>query len=178
MIDEIFETYARLGKRSYGEDVTQMDHMLQCAMFASAQGASEELIAAALLHDYGHFLEEAGDAAELESRDACHESLGAAWLSQYFPTGVTGPIALHVAAKRYLCACEPGYLDSLSNASRLSLRLQGGPFTSDEARLFIQRPYAAEALKLRHFDDKAKQIGLATPDIEHYRPLLRRLLQR
>jgi phosphonate degradation associated HDIG domain protein len=178
VIDEIFETYDRLGQRSYGEDVTQLAHMLQAAHFAATDHAPDELVAAALLHDVGHFIEEAGDAAELSGIDARHEVHGAAYLARIFPTAVTAPIALHVAAKRYLCAVEPGYLDGLSDASRLSLSLQGCAFTPDEVRAFEARPYFSEAVRLRRYDDLAKQPELDVAGLETYRPLLQRLARR
>ena len=40
--------------------------------------------------------------------------------------------AQHVAAKRYLCAREPGYLEALSAASRTTLEHQGGPMSERE----------------------------------------------
>ncbi len=43
---------------------------------------------------------------------------------------------LHVAAKRYLSASEAGYFDVLSEASKLSLRLQGGPMNAEEQAKF------------------------------------------
>ena len=82
---------------------------------------------------------------------------------------MTAPVRLHVAAKRYLCAIEPDYLATLSSASQLSLRLQGGPFTSHEAELFAQEPQFAAAVALRRWDDAAKVPGLAVPGLEHYR---------
>jgi phosphonate degradation associated HDIG domain protein len=178
VIDDILERYRISGDRSYGEHVTQTAHMLQAAMFAADGGETDAMIAAALLHDVGHFIDDAGEAAERDGIDAGHESIGAAWLSQVFPLEVTAPIALHVAAKRYLCATEPGYADGLSDASRLSLRLQGGPFTPAEARAFAALPHARDGIRLRRYDDRAKQIGLETPALDTYRPLLVRLAAR
>ena len=77
-------------------------------------------------------------------------------------------VILHVAAKRYLCAVQPGYADSLSTASQLSLALQGGPMTDSEARRFAQRSHADQALALRRYDDLAKVVDLPTPPLAHY----------
>lgn len=176
IIDEIFGLFDRFGDRDYGEDITQRAHALQAAHFAREDRASETLIAAALLHDVGQFLNGAGEAAETEGRDARHEVNGGAWLARHFPASVVEPVRLHVAAKRYLCAVEPGYTEALSAASLLSLRLQGGPFTPEEARDFAALPFADEATRLRRYDDLGKQPDLTFAPLESYRGLLERLL--
>ena len=175
LLDDIFDPYATRGRDTYGENVTQLEHALQCALLAAEEGASEPLIAAALLHDYGHLFEGRGDAAEVMRRDARHEAHGARALRRWFGPEVTGPIALHVAAKRYLCTAEPGYEASLSPASILSLQLQGGRFTATQCRHFEARTFAADAVKLRRWDDSGKAVGRPTPGLESYRSLLRRV---
>jgi len=172
IIDEIFSLFAQYGDRGYGEDVNQREHALQAAHFAREAGEPDMLVAAALLHDVGQFLNEAGEAAEREGRDARHEMGGAHLLARHFPEAVVAPIRLHVAAKRYLCAIDSAYHDGLSTASRLSLRLQGGPFAPPEAEDFIRQPHAREALRLRRYDDMGKQRDLAVMALEAYRPLL------
>ena len=101
--------------------------------------------------------------------DGCHEEAGGAWLAGHFGPEITAPIRLHVAAKRYLCAVDPCYLDGLSPASRLSLDVQGGPMRAEERARFEANPYHRDALRLRHWDDMAKVPGLAVPELEHYR---------
>lgn len=172
IVDEIFALFARYGDRGYGEDVNQREHALQAAQFAREAREGDAMIAAALLHDVGQFLNEAGEAAEHEGRDARHEVGGAAMLERHFPPSVVLPIRLHVAAKRYLCAIDPAYHDGLSAASKLSLRLQGGPFTAEEATKFANLPQANEAVRLRRYDDLGKQRELSVPALESYRALL------
>jgi phosphonate degradation associated HDIG domain protein len=174
-VDEIVQAFAKRGGEAYGEDVTQLDHALQCALLATEDGADEPLIAAALLHDYGHLFEGQGDAAAHEQRDARHEIHGARALRRGFGPAVVGPIALHVLAKRYLCATEPGYEAELSAASVLSLALQGGRFTEAQCRRFERSRFAADAVRLRRWDDAGKVVGRAVPGLEHYRPLLSRI---
>lgn len=169
---QITDLFDRHGDNRYGEHVNQREHMLQCAKLAEDAGDTPAMIAAALLHDVGQFLEGAGDAAEAHGHDAAHERLGEVFLSQWFPEEVTAPIFLHVAAKRYLCAVEPGYLEDLSGASALSLSLQGGPFNEVECRAFEAHPFFKEAIRLRRYDDAGKQPGMATPDIDHYVEIL------
>lgn len=175
VVDEVFRAFADHGGDFYGENVSQLDHALQCAFLATEEGASDPLIAAALLHDIGHLFEGRGEAAERDRRDARHEAHGARLLRPWFGPEVAGPVALHVAAKRYLCATELGYEAALSPASRLSLQLQGGRFAPEERLRFERSPFAAEAVRLRRWDDAGKIPDLVPPGLGHYRPLLERL---
>ena len=174
-IAEIARAFAERGDDAYGEHVSQLDHALQCAQLAQAEGAADSLVAAALLHDYGHLFEGRGDVAERERRDARHEVHGARALRRWFGPEVVGPVVLHVAAKRYLCAAEPGYEAALSPASVLSLGLQGGRFSPAQCRRFERRRFAAEAIRLRRWDDEGKTPGLAAPGLETYWPTLARI---
>ena len=173
--DRIFATFAARGGATYGERITQLEHALQCAALAEAEGASDTMVAAALLHDFGHFFEGRGDAAELEDRDAQHEAHGALMLKPWFGPEVAGPVALHVQAKRYLCAVEAGYEAALSPASALSLRLQGGRFTPEEAQRFAAGRYAQDAIRLRRWDDAGKVEDVELEPLQAYRPLLETL---
>jgi phosphonate degradation associated HDIG domain protein len=174
-IDRILADYDRLGHRQYGERVSQSQHALQCAALAAEDGAPESLIVAALLHDYGHLAEAVEDAAR-PAADARHEMVGAALLGEMFGPAVTRPVALHVAAKRYLCAVEPGYLQALSPASVHSLALQGGPFTADHAAAFARLEGFGDAVRLRRYDDLGKAVDAAAPGFEAYAPMMRRLM--
>ncbi len=171
--DFVQTAFERCGDQHYGEALTQSAHMLQCAYQASQAGEPETVVIAALLHDFGHLIEDA-EQALTDGIDAEHEALGAAFLSRYFPPSITRPIALHVAAKRYLCRVEPGYLDRLSAGSLLTLELQGGPFTQDQADAFKADPFSAEAIRLRRYDECGKAMGLDVPDLESYAPMLAR----
>jgi phosphonate degradation associated HDIG domain protein len=179
VIDEVFSLFIDRGQGAYfGEAVTETEHALQCAYLAEESGAGSELIAAALLHDVGHLLHGLGEDVAGQGRDGRHEEGGAAWLARHFGSAVVDPVRLHVAAKRYLCAVEPHYHAGLSPASRLSLGLQGGPFTPDEVRSFEQGPWFRSAVAVRRWDDAAKVPGLAVPGLEHYRGHLEAVLSR
>ena len=173
IIDDIFDMFHRRGDSTYlGEPVTLTEHMLQTAHAAELDGAPTALVAAAVLHDVGHMMHDLeGDPAE-RGIDSLHEDAGSAFLAGHFPSAVTEPIRLHVASKRYLCAVDPAYLSQLSPASLRSLELQGGPFSEAEAAELRALPYAADALRLRRYDDVAKVPGLPTPTLEHYRRVL------
>ena len=156
----------------YGnEDVTQLEHALQCADLAEKNKLPSPTIAAALLHDIGHLLYQDEDPIH-KGKDGYHENLGADYLSQYFTEEVTLPIRAHVDSKRYLSSVEKGYYESLSEASKLSLKVQGGPFTKEEAENFIKKPFMKHAVEMRRFDDMAKIQNKKTPDVNHFRPYL------
>jgi phosphonate degradation associated HDIG domain protein len=175
--DDAVEVAIRLfqerGDSAYlGEPVSQTEHALQTAWAAEQAGADCTLIAAALLHDVGHLLHDLPEDCALAGIDDVHETRGAKWLASHFGPAVAEPVRLHVAAKRCLCVTDPGYMDALSEASLRSLKLQGGPFTSNELAQFRLEPYAEAAIALRRFDEGAKVPGLPTPDLQHFRSFL------
>jgi phosphonate degradation associated HDIG domain protein len=171
--------FATLGQRSYsGEPVSQLEHALQSAMFAQADNAAEPLVAAALLHDIGHLVNDQGETPSERGVDDLHQFHGAHFLRPLFGCEVVEPIRLHVQAKRYLCAVRPGYLHGLSPDSKRSLALQGGVLDVGEAEAFGQTAFAADAVCVRLWDDAAKVAGLATQSLSSYLPLLARCALR
>lgn len=176
VVDWIFATFDKLGDRLYGESVTELQHALQCAAFAEREGREPTMVAACLLHDFGHLVHGLAEDIAEQGIDGRHEEAGYAALRTYFPSVIVDPGRLHVAAKRYLCARREGYLDALSDASRKSLALQGGPMTDAEATAFEAEPHFAEALILREYDDRGKDPEMHTPPLEHYRRLLEGLV--
>jgi len=177
LILQIKAAFDRRGGETYGEGVNQTDHALQAGWLAEQAGAPPALIVAALLHDIGHLIHDLPEDIAEQGIDTEHESLGSAWLSRFFGPDVTEPVRLHVEAKRYLCVAEPGYFGRLSEASILSLKLQGGPHDDEETKAFAAEPYADAAVKLRHWDDEAKVLGMKTPDLAHFEPLIRASLR-
>ncbi len=167
-MDQIHAAFARRGHQTYGEGVTLADHSIQCAAFAERDGARPALITAALLHDIGHMLHDLPEDVADSGIDTQHESLGSVWLSQYFGAEVTEPVRLHVAAKRYLAATEPGYFDKLSDASQLSLNLQGGPMSDAQARAFEAELFFADAVRLRRWDEEGKITDYQGPDAAYF----------
>jgi phosphonate degradation associated HDIG domain protein len=176
IVDELMELLEIRGLAAYhGEAVSQKEHALQTAALAERAGVSDALIVAALLHDVGHLVQGPDEHIADRDLDGRHEAAGEAWLANGFGSAVTQPIRLHVAAKRYLCAVDPDYTERLSNASRQSLKLQGGPMSPEEVQSFEQQPFHRDAVRLRCWDDEAKVPGLVVPDLEHYRPRLETL---
>lgn len=176
-VDEIIALYEERGLEHYGERVSQLDHALQCAALARAEGASEELVAAAFLHDIGHLVVDvqADDGYQMGVDDDVHESVGAKVLAPIFGPAVAQVVALHVTAKRYRCAVDPTYLAELSPTSTATLAAQGGPLDDEACRRFSAHPGRDDALRLRTWDDTGKMADMATPSLEDLRPLLERL---
>jgi predicted HD phosphohydrolase len=158
-----FEDYA--GARRQG--VSALEHALQCAQLAEWANASTSLVAAALLHDVGHFLAPPAMVGN-DSIDDCHEERAHALLATALPADVTEPVRLHVAAKRYLLRVDSHYGASLSPATQQSLRLQGGKMTAFETAAFESRPFAQAAVQLTRWDDAAYQPGKRTPPLAYF----------
>jgi phosphonate degradation associated HDIG domain protein len=169
-LDAVFALLQTSGSSQYGEEaVSQLQHALQAASLAEAEGASANLITAALFHDIGHIADPQFEAAMARGEDRWHENLGADFLSELFDATVTEPVRMHVPAKRYLCAVDPNYAAKLSPASVKSLAMQGGAFDRSDARAFIAQPHAPAAIKVRRWDDRAKDPQLVTEDLSHFR---------
>eukprot|EP01041_Mallomonas_annulata_P024182 gene24182-44867_t len=146
-LEDITQLLATRGVNQYGrEAVSQLEHALQCAQWAEKSGETPATVVAALLHDLGHLLAPGGDTAE---QDDLHQYMAIPFLRGLLSDAVLEPIRLHVDAKRFLCAREPGYLEALSPDSKRSLHLQGGVFDSAQASAFEALPYAMDAVRLR-----------------------------
>jgi phosphonate degradation associated HDIG domain protein len=172
-LQDIHHLFARYGaSQSSGEPVTQFEHALQTAHLAEQSGADDELVTACLLHDLGHLLNPQGrglqDTPTLQGIDDRHQTFALPFLRGLFPDRVLAAIELHVDAKRYLCHTRPGYFEKLSEDSRRSLQLQGGIFNAAQADAFIALPGAQDAVRLRVWDDLAKQADFRTPTLAHF----------
>ena len=177
-VQELLDLLSAKGNDTYfGEDVSVLEHCLQCAYFAEQSQASPSTIAAALLHDIGHILHDLPEDHTRQGKDGWHEEIGAKYLSQWFDEAVTEPVRLHVAAKRYLCATDPSYITKLSDASIESMQVQGGIMSRDEASVFATLPNATHAVQLRRWDEEAKIVDLKVPGLQHYLPILRAALK-
>ena len=168
-IADIEKLFHDRGHLAYsGEPVTQLEHALQGAHLAEQEGASEALITATFLHDLGHMLNLQGETPTARGIDDQHQYYAIPFLRPLFAPPVIEAIRLHVDAKRALCALEPEYHAALSEDSKRSLTLQGGIFSRGEVEAFMAKPHAADAVRLRRWDDRAKVAGAATPPIGHY----------
>ena len=169
MASQIIELFHQKGDTAYGgEEVSQTEHAFQAATAAERDGADCELIVAALLHDVGHLVHDLPEDCAESGIDDHHQLLGEVFLKKHFSLRVTEAVRLHVAAKRYLCSCNPAYRERLSAASQTSLELQGGIMTDEEVVQFEAGEFAREATELRGWDDEAKIAGLETKGWEHF----------
>ncbi|OWQ83147.1 hypothetical protein CDN99_27035 [Roseateles aquatilis] len=179
LIAKIEALFQRRGHLQYGDErrepVTALEHALQCAQLAEWAHAEHSLVAAALLHDVGQLMD---GAPSDPLRDDQHELIALPLLrAGGCGPEVLEPIRLHVPAKRYLVSTDPAYGPGLSDASRHSLALQGGPMNAEERLLFMAHPHAPAALQLRRWDDLAKRPGMRTPPLGYYLALLEELLR-
>ncbi len=171
---DIFE---RRGAEEYlGEPVSMAEHMLQAARCAEKASQPAAVVAAALLHDIGHFTSEFGTYSPLDTVDKHHEDAGADLLASFFPPLVIDCVRHHVAAKQYLCATRPEYLNKLSPASVHTLMLQGGPMDAGKVAAFESNPHHQAIVKVRIYDDTGKRAGTPTKTFHDYVPMLQKLV--
>lgn len=170
-LDSIFGLYEINGSNEYlGEPVSILEHSFQTAQLAESEGFDEDVVLAAFLHDIGHFLPNKNEMNGLGH--ISHEVAGANFL---YKNGFSNRVALlvrnHVEAKRYLTFKYPEYLEKLSEASRKTLAFQGGKMTEEEAQSFEKSPMFELYLKMRAWDDKAKEVDLENPNLEKYKEI-------
>ena len=172
VVDEFRALMEARGFESYGENITIAEHSLLTALAAEESGASETLIAASLMHDVGHWLDEPDDEYGIHF----HAALGGDWVAKRFGSAISEPVRLHVEAKRYLCAVDPEYVDQLSPASVYTLGKQGGPMSEREVNAFSNLLYFDDACKLRRLEDNfGKRSGVEVPSLDHFATLLLKL---
>ena len=171
IIDKIINNFNTNKKLYIGEKVTIAEHMIQTAMLAESNNSTKSLVCACLLHDYGHFIVDDPDLLVSNSLDGKHENLGYDFLKNYFLPEVAEPVKLHVLAKKYLCR-NKSYYNLLSEASKVSLKLQGGIMTDDESKKFTSLNFFEDAIKVRKYDDDGKVPNIKIKKIEDYRDLI------
>lgn len=171
----ILSLFSEHGSSEYiGEPMTIESHSLQAAAVAADAGENEEGQIAALLHDIGHLLGlEAGGAPPPPGMDGCgtvnHEGVGATFLRDLgFSDTVSFVCQNHVTAKRYLCTRDPEYERGLTEASRTTLHHQGGLMTEEECLTFESHPAFDLALRMRNYDEAAKDPTRKNPDATEF----------
>jgi phosphonate degradation associated HDIG domain protein len=178
-IQEAFKLYESFGDADYiGEPVSQMEHMCQAAQLAESEGYDEPIILAAFFHDIGHLFAQQEKLEEMDGFGVLdHEKLGADFLRDLgFPELMAKLVESHVQAKRYLTFKYPEYYQKLSEASKQTLRFQGGVMTAAEAAEFEADPDHHLMLKMREWDEKAKETSVPVPDLNGYKSMACNLL--
>jgi phosphonate degradation associated HDIG domain protein len=177
---EIFDILQRRGQEEYiGEPVSQIEHACQSAQLAEAEGCDDEVILAAFLHDIGHL-------CALPNEDEMpglgilrHEQVGANYLSKLgFSEKICRLVEGHVQAKRYLTFKNSQYFEKLSDASRQTLAWQGGKMDAEEADAFEAHFLFELMIKMRRWDEAAKEVNQPLPDLEKYRAMCLRHLRK
>ena len=160
---EALNLLKKYGDNGYiGEDVTQLQHAFQCAMFAeddSDVDNKNDFILGCLFHDIGHLL--CYDNPEMEKMSDLgvmnHEKVGADYLrSLGYNENVCELVENHINTKRYLISTDPNYYNNLSEASKQTFEYQGGKLSNEEINSFKQNKLFKYHLKLRTYDDQAK----------------------
>ncbi len=102
-----------------------------------------------------------------------HERIGADLLRRLgFSERVCALVASHVEAKRYLASKTSGYLERLSPASRGTLDWQGGPMSAAEAEAFAAGPMFQDKLRVRVWDEAAKDPEAKVEGLAFYRLMI------
>ena len=171
VVKKIISNFINSKSLYIGEKVTMSEHMIQTAMLAEKAKCDDDLVCSCLLHDYGHFILENPDEFVKLSVDGQHENIGYEYLKSFFKKEIVEPIKYHVLAKRYL-AREKNYFDLLSEASKTSLKLQGGALNQDESIKFEAQEYFKSSILLRKFDEAAKKTDVKMKSIHDYQKLL------
>lgn len=171
-MSEIIKLYKKYGDSQYfGEKVSKTTHMIQAAVAAKKNNEPDYLVLACLLHDIGHFLDKdnMGGLGVIE-----HGKIGANYLRKYgIDEKVCNLVENHVMAKKYLVSKYDDYYDKLSNASKKTLEFQGGKMTKNEMILFEKYNDFENILRIRHYDDIGKTIGINIPSIESFEELIK-----
>ena len=171
IVEKVISNFINNKSLYIGEKITISEHMIQTAMIAENAKSSNNLICSCLLHDYGHFILEDPDELVKKNQDGKHEDIGYEYLKKFFKKDVVEPIKYHVKAKRYL-ARKKKYFNSLSDASKISLKLQGGVLKNDESKEFEKNSFFKSSIKLRMFDESAKRTDIKIKSIFEYKKLM------
>lgn len=177
---EILGLFEQHGNEDYdGEPVSQTSHMVQCGMLAMGEGGDMELVIGAFLHDIGHLLRYKMQTEPMGTYGVVnHEGLGGQYLRKNgFSERVCAMVDQHVAAKRYLVSTDPSYKEKLSPASMQTLmQWQGGLMAPEEITAFENHPFFDDIIKVRLWDEEAKNHHAVLLPIKHFSNLINQYL--
>jgi 2-amino-1-hydroxyethylphosphonate dioxygenase (glycine-forming) len=152
--------------------------MSQAAQLAMQEGFDDEVILAAFFHDIGHICVMQNEASSMGGYGVkSHEKVGADFLRlKGFPERVAKLVENHVQAKRYLTFKYPEYFLSLSDASKKTLEFQGGVMEAVEAEAFEKDLLFETSIRMRKWDELAKEVDVALVDLEEMKSKARKIL--
>ena len=176
IVEQILDAFATCGHLDYGENISMKEHMLQTAFLADENDEENNVVVAALLHDFGHLVCNMPNNTFEEGSDNYHEELGAKALQEWFEDDIVDAVRLHVDAKRYLCAANPKYKDKLSEASITTMAIQGGPMNKREMLAFRRKKGHRIAIRIRAYDDLGKMPEMRRPGLNYYIPRIKKCL--
>ncbi len=168
VVDEIFKLYEKFGHADYiGEPVSQLEHMSQSAQRAMEEGFDDEVILAAFFHDIGHICVMSNAENNMDGLGIrSHEKIGADFLREKgFSERIAQLVEHHVQAKRYLTFKNSDYFKNLSVASKVTLSFQGGVMSAEEAIAFEKNPLFETSIRMRQWDELAKEIEIPVLDL-------------
>jgi phosphonate degradation associated HDIG domain protein len=179
-VEDIFTLYEKHGAENYyGEEISQLEHMCQSAELARAGGYDDEVVLAAFFHDIGYLIHsENKDTMGTYGRINHEKEAGAFIRKMGFSERVASLAEQHVNAKRYLTYADPEYYDRLSEASKNTLKHQGGPMEADEATAFMADPLFELNITMRKWDEEAKLQDQPIPDLTIYKQIAEKHLQQ
>ena len=166
---KLSQSFLKKSRNHFDEcSVTRLSQALFCAQHAEIADSSAKMITAYLPRYIGHLLNNDARQAIINGEEAEHEHIAVDYLRSRFGPAVTSPIRWHVDAKRYLCATDKKYFAKLSKVSVRSLKVQGGPFDSQEVASFESQPYYKEAVQLRRWVEASNSTSKTTPSLDHF----------
>lgn len=151
-----------------GEGLSIKNHLLQVADRAMDNGEPDYIVVACFLHDIGQLLGD-DDTNGYGSKD--HGQIGAHYVEHKLKISdqrILDGIRYHVDAKRYLVTIDQTYINKLSDASKETLKYQGGTMSKEELEKFRSIPNCEIAVKVRKYDDMGKQKNRSTRPLNYY----------
>lgn len=180
IVEDVFQLYKKYGAEDYiGEPVSQLQHMSQAAVLAMNEGCDDEVVLAAFFHDIGHICVMHNEHNNMDGFGVkSHEKIGADFLREKgFPEKIARLVENHVQAKRYLTYKYPDYHNELSHASKKTLEFQGGRMSAEEASAFEKDPLFDMSIRMRKWDELAKEIHAPVIDLEIVKAKANHVLQ-
>ena len=156
--NKILDIYKNKGHHYYDKHITNLQHAFLTTQLAKNNNESDEFQLSCFLHDIGHLLlDEHDQNKDFLDSDLKHETIGYKFLSKYFSNNITIPVMYHVLAKRYLCSIDNNYYENLSDSSKKSFIIQGGPLDKNFINILDKNKNFKNALKLRKYEDLSKR---------------------